>query len=95
MQFTNRKHAVVIGASMGGLLAARALSDHFESVTIIDRDQMPAVGESREIQALALERISGRIWAMPGMRKRPPILRLCSSGAVLAIWEVLDRKSVV
>ena len=47
MQSTNRKHAVVIGASMGGLLASRALSDHFESVTIIDRDQMPAVGEQR------------------------------------------------
>ncbi len=47
MQFTNRKHAVVIGASMGGLLASRVLSDHFESITIIDRDQMPAVGEQR------------------------------------------------
>jgi 2-polyprenyl-6-methoxyphenol hydroxylase-like FAD-dependent oxidoreductase len=34
-------HAVVIGASMGGLLAARALSESFERVTVIDRDELP------------------------------------------------------
>jgi 2-polyprenyl-6-methoxyphenol hydroxylase-like FAD-dependent oxidoreductase len=32
------KHAVVIGASMAGLLATRALSDAFEKVTILERD---------------------------------------------------------
>jgi 2-polyprenyl-6-methoxyphenol hydroxylase-like FAD-dependent oxidoreductase len=31
-------HAVVIGGSMAGLLAARVLSEHFERVTIIERD---------------------------------------------------------
>jgi 2-polyprenyl-6-methoxyphenol hydroxylase-like FAD-dependent oxidoreductase len=31
-------HAVVIGASIAGLLAARVLSRHFERVTIIERD---------------------------------------------------------
>ena len=30
--------AVVIGASMGGLLAARALADDFETVTLLERD---------------------------------------------------------
>ncbi|QDE91115.1 FAD-binding protein [Myxococcus xanthus] len=30
--------AIVIGASMGGLSAARVLADHFERVTVIDRD---------------------------------------------------------
>ena len=34
------QHAVVIGASMAGLLAARVLSDHFERVTIIERDPL-------------------------------------------------------
>jgi 2-polyprenyl-6-methoxyphenol hydroxylase-like FAD-dependent oxidoreductase len=34
-------HAVVIGASMGGLLAARALADHFDQVTLVERDQLP------------------------------------------------------
>ena len=29
-------HAIVIGASMAGLLAARVLTDHFDRVTIID-----------------------------------------------------------
>jgi 2-polyprenyl-6-methoxyphenol hydroxylase-like FAD-dependent oxidoreductase len=36
----SNQHAVVIGASIGGLLAARVLSDHFEQVTIIERDQL-------------------------------------------------------
>src|SRR5436190_7779267 len=35
-----RHHAVVIGGSMAGLLAARVLSDHFEQVTIIERDRL-------------------------------------------------------
>jgi 2-polyprenyl-6-methoxyphenol hydroxylase-like FAD-dependent oxidoreductase len=35
-------NAIVIGASMGGLLAARALSEHFQSVTVIERDVLPA-----------------------------------------------------
>jgi len=40
-------HAVVIGASMAGLLAARALTDVYDRVTLIERDALPAVGESR------------------------------------------------
>jgi 2-polyprenyl-6-methoxyphenol hydroxylase-like FAD-dependent oxidoreductase len=31
-------HAVVLGASMAGLLAARALADFFETVTVVERD---------------------------------------------------------
>lgn len=34
------QHAIVIGASMAGLLAARVLSDHYERVTIIERDRL-------------------------------------------------------
>ncbi len=34
-------HAVVIGGSMAGLLAARVLSDHFARVTVIERDRFP------------------------------------------------------
>jgi flavin-dependent dehydrogenase len=33
-----RQHAIVIGAGAAGCLAARVLSDHFEQVTILDRD---------------------------------------------------------
>lgn len=42
------KHAIVIGASMAGLLAARVLADHFESVTIVERDTFPVMGENRK-----------------------------------------------
>jgi 2-polyprenyl-6-methoxyphenol hydroxylase-like FAD-dependent oxidoreductase len=34
-------HAVVLGASMAGLLAARVLADAYAQVTVIDRDQLP------------------------------------------------------
>ncbi len=36
----DRRHAVVIGGSMAGLLAARVLSDHFAQVTMIERDRL-------------------------------------------------------
>ena len=42
------KKAVVIGASMAGLLAARVLADHFEQVTLIERDVFPARGANRK-----------------------------------------------
>jgi len=32
------RHAVVLGGSLAGLLAARVLADHFEEVTLIERD---------------------------------------------------------
>src|SRR5579859_6309110 len=41
-------HAVVIGASMGGLLAARALADHYREVTVIERDVLPYADEPRK-----------------------------------------------
>jgi flavin-dependent dehydrogenase len=39
--------AIVIGGSIAGLLAARVLSDHFDQVTIIERDQLPNEGAYR------------------------------------------------
>jgi 2-polyprenyl-6-methoxyphenol hydroxylase-like FAD-dependent oxidoreductase len=42
------QHAVVIGSSIAGLLAARVLADHFEQVTVIERDQMPASATARK-----------------------------------------------
>jgi 2-polyprenyl-6-methoxyphenol hydroxylase-like FAD-dependent oxidoreductase len=44
----NRRHAVVIGGSMAGLLAARVLSDHFAQVTIIERDRLTGDAEPRK-----------------------------------------------
>ena len=37
----NRDTAVVLGASMAGLLAARVLADHFRTVTVVERDVLP------------------------------------------------------
>ena len=40
-------HAVVLGASMAGLLAARVLADAYGQVTVIDRDQLPEASTHR------------------------------------------------
>jgi 2-polyprenyl-6-methoxyphenol hydroxylase-like FAD-dependent oxidoreductase len=42
-----RGRAVVIGGSMAGLLAARVLADHYQSVELIERDALPSVIENR------------------------------------------------
>lgn len=42
------QRAVVIGSSIAGLLAARVLADHFEQVTIIERDQRPTSATARK-----------------------------------------------
>lgn len=41
-------HAVVIGASMAGLLAARVLSEYFERVSVVERDRLPSGAEHRK-----------------------------------------------
>jgi 2-polyprenyl-6-methoxyphenol hydroxylase-like FAD-dependent oxidoreductase len=41
------KRAVVIGAGMSGLPAARALADHFEEVIVLERDSLPAEATPR------------------------------------------------
>jgi 2-polyprenyl-6-methoxyphenol hydroxylase-like FAD-dependent oxidoreductase len=52
-------HAVVIGAGMGGLLTAHALSNHVDHVTVIERDTLPTapaprpgVPQGRHVHAL-------------------------------------------
>ena len=35
------ERALVVGAGLGGLSAARALSDYFDEVMILDRDDLP------------------------------------------------------
>ena len=42
------QHAIVIGASMGGLLAARALSDSYAVVTVLERDALPRLDIPRK-----------------------------------------------
>jgi 2-polyprenyl-6-methoxyphenol hydroxylase-like FAD-dependent oxidoreductase len=40
-------HAVVVGGSIAGLTAARALSESFDRVTIVERDELPDGAEHR------------------------------------------------
>src|SRR5262245_43477613 len=53
------RRAIVIGGSMAGMLTARVLSDHFDQVTIIERDRLPddpvsrpGVPQARHLHAL-------------------------------------------
>ncbi len=42
------RHAVVIGGSIAGLCAGRVLADHFERVTVFDRDRFPTELQHRK-----------------------------------------------
>lgn len=53
------EHAVVLGASVAGLLAARVLSESFTRVTVVERDELPrgvaprrGVPQARQVHAL-------------------------------------------
>jgi 2-polyprenyl-6-methoxyphenol hydroxylase-like FAD-dependent oxidoreductase len=41
------KHAVVLGASMAGLLAARVLTEFYDRVTVVERDRLDDTAEPR------------------------------------------------
>jgi hypothetical protein len=43
-----RTHAVVVGGSLAGRLAARVLSDHFDGVTRLERDRFPETPAARK-----------------------------------------------
>src|SRR5262245_57371132 len=47
MPSTIGKRAIVIGAGMGGLTAARALAPHFEHVLVVERDALPTQPSTR------------------------------------------------
>jgi 2-polyprenyl-6-methoxyphenol hydroxylase-like FAD-dependent oxidoreductase len=48
-QHTRRgEHAVIIGASMGGLLAAAAVAPYYRGVTVVDRDALPSGPDHRK-----------------------------------------------
>jgi 2-polyprenyl-6-methoxyphenol hydroxylase-like FAD-dependent oxidoreductase len=68
-------HAVVIGASIGGLLAAAALSGSYPRVTLFERDDLPAepaprrgVPQSRQLHALQARGVQALDELLPGLR---------------------------
>lgn len=80
------EHAVVLGASMAGLLAARVLAGAFRRVTVVERDERPTgpddrrgVPQGRQVHALLAR--GGQIidGLFPDMSER-----LAADGAVLA-----------
>jgi 2-polyprenyl-6-methoxyphenol hydroxylase-like FAD-dependent oxidoreductase len=44
----SRRHAVVVGGSLAGMLAARVLSDHFDGVTLLERDHFTETPAARK-----------------------------------------------
>jgi 2-polyprenyl-6-methoxyphenol hydroxylase-like FAD-dependent oxidoreductase len=60
------EHAIVIGAGIGGLAAAAALSSHFERVTVLERDEIgneslarPGTPQSRQLHGLLTGGLQG------------------------------------
>ncbi len=47
MELQKRSHALVIGSGIAGMCAARALSGHFDRVTLVERDRLPDRPEHR------------------------------------------------
>src|SRR6201994_3180121 len=81
---SGRGHAVVIGASIAGLLAARALSEVFPLVTVFDRDILPdgpdirrGAPQSRQAHALLARGADALDQLFPGF-----VDEMIASGAV-------------
>jgi flavin-dependent dehydrogenase len=81
-------HAVVIGAGVAGLAAARALIDLYPQVTVLDRDQLPTepvfragVPQSRHLHVLLGRGLSLYDQLYPGFRAG-----LEDDGAVMVAW---------
>lgn len=43
-----RRHAIIVGGSMAGLGTARVLANHFDRVTLVERDELPAGTANRK-----------------------------------------------
>ena len=70
------KQAVVIGAGMGGLAAAGALAEHFEQVTVLERDALspspvPRAGtpQARHVHALLVSGLRSLSELFPGFER--------------------------
>ena len=77
-------HAVVIGGSIAGLISARVLSDYFDKVTVLERDQIddrPVIHKSvpQGNQFHALLQAGQRVLAsLSGIYRGVPKSRCCA-----------------
>jgi 2-polyprenyl-6-methoxyphenol hydroxylase-like FAD-dependent oxidoreductase len=79
-------HAVVLGASMAGLVAARVLADFYDRVTVVERDVLPdavehrrGVPQARHVHALLASGSQALDELFPGI-----LDELADDGAVVA-----------
>lgn len=79
------EHAVVCGASIAGLLAARVLSDVYESVTVVERDMLPegtfqrrGVGQGRHLHMMLSAGVPYLVELFPGL-----LDELAAAGAIV------------
>lgn len=84
----NGSHALIIGSGIAGLLAARVLLNHFEHITIVERDALPEQPQARPgvpqtVQSHAIlvrgQRILEQLF--PGLNAK-----LQAAGAVSVDW---------
>lgn len=85
---SNGSHALVIGSGIAGLLAARVLLNHFERITVVERDSLPEQPQPRpgvpqSVQSHAIlvrgQRILEQLF--PGLKAE-----LKAAGAVSVDW---------
>ena len=83
--------AVVLGASLAGLLAARVLSDSYAQVTVVERDELPERPSAparrparRHIHGSDGERPAGPGGAVPRVHRRTGRRKACPSVDLLA-----------
>jgi 2-polyprenyl-6-methoxyphenol hydroxylase-like FAD-dependent oxidoreductase len=88
------EHAVVLGASVGGLLAARVLADFYRSVTMIERDVLPTdptnrrgVPQGRMFHVLQARGAEIMEELLPGFRKELAV-------AGVATWDGVDFSKI-
>lgn len=68
-----RDHAIVVGAGVSGLLTGAALAEHYQAVTILDRDTLPAepaprrgVPQGRHVHAFLARCLQSADRLLPG-----------------------------
>lgn len=83
-------HALVIGGSIAGLLAARVLVDHFDRVTVVERDRLPSgpehragVPQARQVHALLVQGYRLLNELFPGLEAE-----LAAAGAPRVDWQL-------
>jgi 2-polyprenyl-6-methoxyphenol hydroxylase-like FAD-dependent oxidoreductase len=84
------RHALVIGGSMAGLWSARVLANHFDRVTIIERDRFPdgpewrkGVPQARHVHILLVRGMQILEELFPGLEDE-----LAAAGAPLVDWSL-------